>query len=249
MTSVKCIRDIKKIIYVLSIQASVIILLSGCGEFTNFSYKSFVAPSADGEPQEEQLFNVDVLFDHAYQEDFSNESKIITDSMNKSDEDEKENMIKLEKECGLDNPILLDYYCEDIRVVNDLTEFKYICIDSYYADLNADGLVDVLIILDSVLHSGSAGLPFEILVNNGDGTYREVFRTRMRISNFSAPTETEPKDEFFLSIKSTNGFLDIYIIREDKVIAWLSYIDDVYVIVYRNETALGEWEELVTMLK
>jgi len=242
MTSVKCIRSKKKVIFVLSIQASVIILLAGCGEFTNFSYESFVSHKADGKPQEKQLFSSGVLFDQASQEDFCNEFQIITDSLNKSEEVEKENMIKLERECGLDDPILLDYYSEDIRVVNDLTEFKCICIDSYYADLNADGLIDVLIILDSVLHSGTAGLPFEILVNNGDGTYREVFRTRMRISNFFDPNDPEPIDEFFLSTKSTNGFFDIYIVRDDRVIAWLSYIDDAYVVVYRNEIALGEWE-------
>jgi len=249
MTSVKCISEKKMIVYILSIQASVIILLTGCGEFTNFSYESFDSSLGEGKTQEEQLLILEDLFDQASQEDFYNESQIITDSLNKQGEVEKENMIKIERKCGLDNPILLDYYAEEIRDVNDLTDSKCIWIDSYYADLNADGLIDALIILDSVLHSGSAGLRFEILVNNGDGTYREVFRTRMRISNFSAANEPEPIDEFFISLNSTNGFFDIYIIRDEIVIARLSNIDDVYVVVYGNENALGEWEGMETMLK
>jgi len=39
------------------------------------------------------------------------------------------------------------------------------------------------------------------------------------------------------------------VIRDEIVIAWLSYMDDVYVVAYRNETTLGEWEELVMTLK
>jgi len=231
MTSVMCtsgkIRE-----FVLFVQASVVVFLSGCGDFTNlsFSYETFVSPSSEGKPQDELLVSLDMFFDQSSQEGFSCESQTITNSLDKNEETENENMIKLKRECGFDNQILLEYYSKAISDVNELTDSKYITIDSYYADLNEDGFIDVLIILDSVLHSGSAGVCFDILVNNGDGTYREEFRTLMRISSYPAPNE--PIDEFYLSDKSNNGFFDICIIRDEIVFARLSYINDVYEVVY-----------------
>ena len=111
---------------------------------------------------------------------------------------------------GLNDDVLKEYYKEDISDVMSMTEAKHIVIRYFDYDLNSDGLTDKFVIVASPIHSGSSGDSVDILINNGDGTYKNVSHYVMQILNQDTMKISSP---IYISTQA-NGYHDIILIGE-----------------------------------
>ena len=111
---------------------------------------------------------------------------------------------------GLNDDVLKAYYKEDISDVMSMTEAKHIVIRYFDYDLNSDGLTDKFVVVASPIHSGSGVDSVDILINNGDGTYKNVSHYVMQILNQDT---MEISSSIYISTQTT-GNHDIIIIGE-----------------------------------
>jgi succinate dehydrogenase flavin-adding protein (antitoxin of CptAB toxin-antitoxin module) len=157
-------------------------------------------------------------------------------------------VIQLERRNGFDDPVVMEFFKEDIQFVYDHTESYSILIDCYDADLNFDGYNDIIVLIQGTYFSGSAGNPIHVLLNNQDGTYTDISEifTLLRIQAFWS--DDEPIEEFFISDAKSDGYSNILIQSDTEIIAELHYSESVdryryphgvYYIAKLNEDILG----------
>lgn len=111
---------------------------------------------------------------------------------------------------GLENADLLQYYEEDIKEVQMMSNAP-ITIRYFDIDLNDDGLKDKIVYITSSFHSGSHGDYFSILLNKGND-YEEIL-----IMTLSLYHQYEDKvlGEVYIMKDMTNGFYDLKV-KTDK---------------------------------
>ena len=120
---------------------------------------------------------------------------------------------------GLRNDEIKQVYANDIEDVYKLTEAKHIEIRYVDFDLNEDGYLDKIVIIQSPLRSGSGGDSFDILINNGEDVYIKlsglVFRLLTQAPEYSLGNVCILED-------MTNGYHNIGIATEGKeiVLKW-----------------------------
>jgi hypothetical protein len=150
---------------------------------------------------------------------------------------------QLERKNGLEDPIILEYYKEDIQFIYEFTESRNISIDCYNIDLNGDGFDDLIVLLESSMHGGSAGNRINILLNNEDSSYTNIAAnsTLLQIETFP-PFNNESMAEFYVSDEKTDGFYNIIIKYNGETIAELHCVDGVYRVAnYKDDVyILGE---------
>jgi len=118
----------------------------------------------------------------------------------------------LEQKNGFDDPSVVAYYKEDIQDVYDSILSKNIRIVYFDADLNSNGSLDKIVIIQSSIHSGSTGDRLDILINDGDGGYTNVSHFHIRILSWHG----EHFDaKIYISDVKTNGLHNIIIMYED----------------------------------
>jgi len=112
---------------------------------------------------------------------------------------------------GLENELIKQLYAEDIKNVYEITNSKQIKIWYCEIDLNDDDYKDIIVIVQSPLHSGSHGDSFDIWINDGNGEYQDI--SGLTISIISIYPEYNGK--IYISNEKTNGFKNINIILSD----------------------------------
>lgn len=145
------------------------------------------------------IFSENVELLEGYPEDILNHMIIVEDAINSS-----------AFKNGMNDDILKEYYKQDIEDVMSMTESKHIVISYFDYDFNSDGLIDKFVIIASPLHSGSGGDSVNILINNGDGTYKRASNLVMQILN-QHTMEISPS--IYISTQ-TNGYHDIILIGD-----------------------------------
>ena len=100
------------------------------------------------------------------------------------------------------NTFLADYYKDDIKdtiklIKNiyseeelrrwDEDESEWFDMDYHLFDFNDDGLEDYLVCIYAVSWTGSGGNSVDILVQEEDGTFREVLSITLRLINYEPP--------------------------------------------------------------
>jgi len=148
----------------------------------------------------------------------------------KTDAIEKRNETKLEWKNALDDPILADYYKQDIEDVYNFTESKWIKISYCEFDLNSDGIADYIVLISSLIHGGSGGDTFDILIGNTDNGFADLSNYILRL--------TACDNEIYISDETRNGFHNIIAKYDDGIKFELAYINGEYkVIVARGKFA------------
>ena len=108
--------------------------------------------------------------------------------------------IMLNMRDGLENPTILEIYAQDIYDVEAITNSKIIHINYVEFDLNSDGIMDKIVIIESSLHSGTRGNSLKFLIGNESGTYQEISGPVIHL--YSA----------YILENKTNGFHDILVV-------------------------------------
>jgi len=140
--------------------------------------------------------------------------------------------IKLERNNGLEDHSLIEFYWEEIQDIYNYSSYQHIRIDSYDIDLNNDGFVDRIVLFESSLHCGSAGCMVNILLNNNDYEYTKIFNATIQVLSQSTDI---PDAEFFVSNVNTNGFYNVIIKHYDIVIAEIVYNGVKYDFTFYNK--------------
>ena len=139
------------------------------------------------------------------------------------------NLLSIAKD-GLTDEIVSEIYKQDIIDVREITSSQHIEIWYIDADLNDDGYIDKLVIVQSPLHSGSGGNFFAVLRNNKDGTYTDLSSIILRIGKSFFEGQEEIYGELYLSEHRTNGYHDIIVKIDDN-----SYNDNTVILYYDSE--------------
>lgn len=135
----------------------------------------------------------------------------------------------LERKSGLEDKVLTEYYKDEIQAAhNDIFPYEYIRIDYYDADLNSDGLIDKIVVLDSFLYSGTAGELFDILISNDNGSFTDVSKYILQLLG---QLDSIPDAEFFISDVKAYGFSNIIIKHQGELQAELEYDGEQYNII------------------
>jgi len=124
---------------------------------------------------------------------------------------------------GLENELIQKLYGEWIRDVYEITFAKYIRIWYYEIDLNDNGHDDLIVIIQSPLHSGSRGDSTDIWINKGNGEYYNTSWLTVRI----LASDPEYNGQIYILDEKTNGFKNINIVSENDI--ELVYKDGRYV--------------------
>ena len=124
---------------------------------------------------------------------------------------------------GLENELIQKLYGEWIRDVYEITFAKYIRIWYYEIDLNDNGHDDLIVIIQSPLHSGSRGDSTDIWINKGNGEYYNTSWLTVRI----LASDPEYNGQIYILDEKTNGFKNINIVSENDI--ELIYKDGRYV--------------------
>ena len=113
---------------------------------------------------------------------------------------------------GMKDDAVTQFYAYDIEQIHTITNSP-IRIGVLDADLNEDGQMEKIVIVQSVLHTGSRGDSFEILKREGN-EYKSIFYATFRLcahdKNFT------PYGEVYILEGTHNKFHDIRVITEEN---------------------------------
>lgn len=121
---------------------------------------------------------------------------------------------------GMGNPEIVAYYQKEIDDVKTITNSKSINIKYCEADLNEDGRNDYIVFIRSVLHTGSHGDTFEILMNEGN-SFREALS--MVVPLFYQDKNMSVIGEILELNTKTNGYRDLEVMSGNDTHFFLKY--------------------------
>ena len=137
--------------------------------------------------------------------------------------DDNINILEYMKD-GMENSSIVDYYHEDIRDVMTITS-SMIEIRYYEADLNDDGMNDLIVSLISLLHSGTQGDSFQILFCNGEHYLKNRISYTFRL--YYQNDDYTPIGQVYILPSKTNGYHDLEIFT-DETHLFLKYQNGAY---------------------
>ena len=128
---------------------------------------------------------------------------------------------------GLKDPMMVDFYKEDIQFVYEHTDSKYIKIYCFNVDLNSDGFEDKVVVLQSPVHSCSSGDPLHILLYNKEGNLDNVFSCHLQLFS-QMPPSSLTETEFFLTDEMPHGFYGLLVKYCGEIILELKHNGKAY---------------------
>lgn len=134
---------------------------------------------------------------------------------------------------GLYDKAIVTYYEKDIQFISEVVESEILQINCYDVDLNSDGFEDIIVVLQSSIHSGSGGDLVNILLNNAVGIFTNLFNDNLQLFG-QIPPYSLTETEFYVTEESANGFYSIVVKCDGEVVVELCYNGKTYEVKARN---------------